>query len=253
MSTVPDSIIAKVKKLLALADPSRGATPAEAAAAMAKAQQIITEYGIDQARLAAERGEKPQFTIHQETVSMHRAQRYDFENNIASILKKCFQVDIIWTRVYEKYTTGKKAGEFFASHAYIIIGDVGDVALAKMAIPILIDAMLKGVRTLLKSRGEKWTATVGRSFYDGLTVGYVEGSEQGKAKARAGVRREDADAYALVVVDKADAIVSYTKKAFPDLKFHKSHSNRGFDHEAYGEGFRKGSSLDLNGSKGALL
>jgi hypothetical protein len=49
--TQPDPMLAKVRKLLALAE-NPAATPAEAEAFTAKAAQLIADYGIDQALLA---------------------------------------------------------------------------------------------------------------------------------------------------------------------------------------------------------
>lgn len=58
-------IIERIKKLMALADLSRGATEAEAAAAMAKVQELLTKHNLDMASIRTE--DKPEMTSERKT------------------------------------------------------------------------------------------------------------------------------------------------------------------------------------------
>jgi hypothetical protein len=150
---------------------------------------------------------------------------------------KCFNVHVIWSR------TGLQRW-----HTYLLVGSIEDIAMAKMAIPLLIEAMWKGVRALLKSRGEKWTARVGRAYYMGLRNGYIFGSEQGRIKAYAAEQKNVADRFAIVIYDQEKAREKLTEE-ITGGKTVTSRYPEHLDSHAYSTGLRDGKHLDLSGEK----
>lgn len=240
-----DKLILRIVKLLSLADPSKGATPAEAASAFAKAQELITLNGLELAdiRSAQELMTGAQsassFDIGEDLIKSGRVQRYDYETNVARILMRCFGVRIIWCKELDN---GR------SRHAYIIVGERLDRALARAAYPILCEAMIGGVRRLLREElgGAKWTAEIGRNYYDGLEHGYCTASKDGKARVMARAKKENAEAYAIVLVDKDRAISLYYEKSHPDLRTIKQRRDYEANGQAFVSGMKAGEEIDLN-------
>jgi hypothetical protein len=237
---VDSKLIEKIRNLLKLADTSRGATPAEAAAAMAKAQQLITKNKIDLMLLEETPEEHQDFGISHEYVVMDRTQRYDYDSNIARILNECFGVKVLWA---VQFANGKRC------HCYLLIGQPQDIALARMAIPIFRDALYRGVMRYLRERGEKWTAFVAHGFYLGIELGYVQGSEQGRARAMAQMKKHDADRFAIVLVNKDNAIAKYSEEVFKPKKIKSPKKPRPISNAAFARGYEEGKQLDVSGTK----
>ncbi len=238
-ANIDSKLIERIRNLLKLADTSRGATPAEAAAAMAKAQQLITKHKIDLMLLEETPEERQTFNISHEYIVLDRTQRYDYDNNIARILIECFGVKVLWTK---QWANGKMC------HCYLLIGEPQDIALARMAIPIFRDALYRGVMRYLRERGEKWTAFVAHGFYLGVERGYVQGSEQGRARAMNQMKKHDADRFAIVLANKDDALVRYMEEVLKPAKAKKAKA-KDVDASAYHRGYAEGKSLDVSGNK----
>lgn len=252
MNTTQEAILDKVVSLLAQTV-ERGATLAEQQAAMRHIKKLMTEHGIDEnavmaAQVLKEGAKGPcQFAIRHDYYVCARARKYDYDNNVCMILKECFNVQILWSTHTHPEVKGW-------CHAYLVIGDELDVAIAKAVIPLLLEAMRGGVNRLLKElsaregREVKWTATVGRSYYDGVTCGYIEGSEAGAKAARATRLKNDSDAYALVLVDKAGAITAYKENTFKITPARNAPTRYSHDDQAFARGFQDGKNLDVDNS-----
>lgn len=243
MSQEPSSsaLLRKIRALLEKADVSRGATDAEAAASMAKAQELMTKYGIEQMDVTASTPSSgPTFDIAHEQYVTTRKLRYDYDANVARIIQKCFGVKIIWTSAVGP--DGKR------KHVYSLVGDRTDIAMAKIAITLCLKAMTSGVARYLREecRGAKWTAPVGRAYYLGVERGYLEASEQGRKTAYQQATKQQADRYAIVLVDKEKAVANAVPRFFPALRSTKSRGPRdGYSDRAYQAGQRDGSHMDL--------
>lgn len=238
-----DPIISKIIKLLEMADPSRGATESERKTATKMAFKLMTEHGIDKAKVDKQRNAEYQGISHR-IVIMHRVQRHDFDLNIAHILINCFHAKVIFS---QRFSTKLNKLSF----CYIIIGDELQLALCELAIPIFVKVMRGGISRILKERGTKWTADVGRAYYDGVTVGYIEQSQEGKAAAIAAAKRENADAFAIVLVDRADAIVKYAEKEFPS-KDVAVRNYKASDIAAFARGVEDGKKVVISDSQSKL-
>lgn len=237
-------IIEKVLKLIELGSPGNGATVAESQSAMKKATELMEKHSIDASAVAmaqAEKGKKLTFDITQNTVIMHRVQRYDFDMNTATILMQCLGIKVVFSNAWSDEL--KKL-----SFCYILVGDAQDVTIGKHLIPIFVKAMRGGISRLLKERKEKWTAVVGRSYYDGLTTGYINGNIDGKKIAWDSAERKNKDAHAIVLVGKKDAINLYYEKEFPNAR----KTGRNFtpsDMDAFFRGESEGKTLDTTFNK----
>jgi hypothetical protein len=91
-------ILDKIRKLLRLADRSRGATENEAKVALAKAQELMTRHNIDSVLFRMEHGEPGagSFTVDKGKVDLPKTLNpADFQ--ILSILQKHFNVRCILT------------------------------------------------------------------------------------------------------------------------------------------------------------
>lgn len=190
MNTATESLIRKIKALLAKADPRNNATKEEAEEALRKAQELMTRHGIESMDIDQD---KDSSSIDHEMYVLSRNQRCDYDNNVSRILSRIFNVGVIFTRV--------PANDKMCN-TYILVGNELDRALAREALPILLKAMTLGVSRHLRERGLKWTAPVGQSYYLGVEQGYIHASEQGKARAYEQAKKHEVDRYALVLVDK---------------------------------------------------
>jgi hypothetical protein len=67
-----DTIMRRVRALLAFADEGSGATPAEAASAAAKAAQLMLRYNLNEAQIRAKKGEKADYLCERFTFAASR-------------------------------------------------------------------------------------------------------------------------------------------------------------------------------------
>jgi hypothetical protein len=236
--SIDSKLIEKIRNLLKLADVSRGATPEEASAAMAKAQQLITKHKIDLMLLEETQEERQQFNFTHEYVVQDRTQRYDYDSNIARVLINCFGVKVLWSK---EWFNGKMC------HTYLLVGEAIDIELAKIAIPILRDALYRGVMAYLRSIGQKWTAYRAHGFYYGIERGYIEGSEQGRARAMREQTKHNADRYAIVLVNKDSALTRHMEETFKPKATRSHKKQKDFSWDAYQKGYDQGKALDITG------
>lgn len=231
----PTSIVEKIRKLLSLADPSRGATEEESKTAFARAQELMAKYGIEHADIPEEElsARGPEVT-HEYWVT-GRVFRDGYETYVAAVIKECFGVKILWTKTR---VGGKQL------HTYLFIGEALDIELAKAAVPVLISAMRKGIIRYMKERQiEKWRASFANPYYFGVMEGYIHVSEEGRARAYSQATKEQKDRFAIVLADKAAAITKYTEDNFRPKSWRR---NRSFASEdARAAGVKDGSTLSL--------
>lgn len=225
MTPPNEDIIRKIVSLLKLADPNSGATANEARVAMRKALELKTKYqieqaAIDKAHIADAKGSMPtNFNVKHVVVELARKYKNHYDDNVSAILKECFAVDVIWGN-------GARQGYPWT---YIIVGDELDMRIAQSILPVLLDTFHRSILDYFKRAGLKWKCSIARAYADGVTRGYVEGSEEGQSAARAAAKRKDADAFAIVLVDKDNAVCAYVEKTFKIKKC--ATRNRGWDPE----------------------
>lgn len=236
-----NSLINKIRALFRLADPKRGATPEEAKTALAKAQELMTRHGIQMASVgnAEEKNQQPSWDFKKETYQTGR-QRYEQDRYIYWILEKCFGVKVYFSS-YGEYVKNK----YVKRHAFVLVGDVMDVEVAKMAIDFLHPTMRRSYLDFCKATGTKFNVADAHTHYQGIMDGYVKASDQGQELARTQAKKKDADAYSIVLVDKKNALAAYVKKNVSSTSGTRARSTNG-SAAAYESGYRTGKSLDIN-------
>lgn len=229
-------MLEKVRALLNKADPSNGATPAESASFMAKAQELMLKHGIEQLE-AMTTGNESCFNIGRTDCETGRGRR-NADTYVAAVIKACFGVDVVWTTYYH----GNKMG---GSLNYAIMGDEADRQMAKIAIPVIYKTMISGLSEWLRAKGIKWTAAIERSFCHGVREGYLKASEEGKQFVLSQLSKEQKEAFGLIVVQKEGLIKSFKDKEFPELRQTRIRKGVG-SAAATAAGFGKGAAMKLS-------
>lgn len=241
-----NSLVNKIRGLFRLADPTRGASPEEAKTALAKAQELMTKHGIEMATVGDHDDQgfnKPSegFKFGKETFNTGR-QRYEQDRYIYWILERCFGVKCYFSTYGERSSTGS----WVSRHSYILVGEELDREVAKLVIAFLHPTMRRSYLDFCKVSGRKFSVADAHAHYRGIQEGYLTASEQGQALARSRVKKADADAYALVLVDKNNALMAYVEDVMTNVgKGRRTRANFG-SQESYASGHRTGSSLDIN-------
>lgn len=232
-------ILAKVRKLLALADTSRGSTEHEARMALGKAQELMARYGIAQVEAECDDFTKPNYHFQSRYFRTGR-QKYEHESYAGMICEECFGVKVYHSS-YREWS--EKAKAYKKRHSYFLVGEEMEIEVAILVLELLHSAMRKGYAAWLRTRGEKFSAKTAYSYYAGVAMGYIQASEQGKALAMRQASKESADKYALVLVQKKDALEDWVKDNCNITDAAKR--EREWDQRAYVAGHVDGARLDL--------
>jgi hypothetical protein len=233
----PDSLINKIRNLLKMADPANGASQNEMEVAMQKAEELMVRHGIE-AMQVGEASTSAGPAIQQETINTGRKKR-DEDRWIPSVIKKVFEVDVVYTSIWDR-TVGEFGGY---RHAYMFVGEPNDIAMAKLILPLVYDAMRLGLNRHLRDRGIKWNTHTANSFFRGVAEGFIQSSVHGQQAAMRQFKKEEQDRFALVLVDKKKAIARYVEETIKPT-FKKSRSRAGHDAAAAAEGYRRGAAID---------
>lgn len=239
MSTeIPDSLIEKVKKILRLADTTRGATEAEAAVAWEKAQKLMMEHGLTMAGLNAHKSATDKsatdFNIVEVSMTLKSGERPQ-HRFIYQILMHCFGIRIIrWKRTDP--TTWKPVLKL------AFMGTPEDVAIAEYVFTFIDRVMLKGYREWLDRTGAPNKASGWNGYFDGVASGYNAAYDKAKGAV---AQAENANAFALVLRDKKTAVDRFFEQHHSDCKTSKPSSLQ-INRAAFGAGFVKGESLKIH-------
>lgn len=197
-----DKLIERLKKLLALA--GNNPSEAEAQAALAKAQAVALEHGIDLALLGNVNSDEDQ--IHQEFISF--GQRLPTVNNyVANILVKFFNVKII--------TTGSRSN----GRGLIFVGKNDALQTAKYIYTWLSDTMVRCWHNYYhKNPGVKLDFK--QSYLLGFYNGLYSKLEANKKTVESDRLTNDADKnkYALTVVNLEKKFEDFLDEHFPDRR-----------------------------------
>lgn len=229
-----EAIIEKLKKILARASEGRGASEAEMQTAMAMAQKLAVENNIDLASITLD--EATGIEVERADVSSTRSDsRRPHHHNIWQVLMSCFEVRLI----------------LLGGSRFAVIGEKTDIALATFCFHWLDKLYLQAYREFERQYVPSFhtEAEQRRGFYHGLTRGIIANNQKAKKEAVAAVAAESSDAYALVVVKKEEAVEALVKAEFPHLRAGRSSTGR-IDRGAAAAGFRKGSTIKLQGQLG---
>lgn len=240
MPPVNNEVLAKLQKILARADTSRGASEGEALAAMAAAQRLAAQHSIDLSTVTLS-GEVKSNAIDTDDTKVHTSTKYErtFHAEILHILRECFEIQTVMSSYWTP-----QAQRVISSITFI--GEKTDVALARYCWDWLQALFPQLWSEYRRNTGTKpgWTAE--RSYYRGLGAGIRENNK----RARQEMPQDESRRFAIVVASKREAVQAHTAKLFPKLGSTRTFSKQ-TDHGAFAAGAEKGRSIKLNGGLGA--
>ena len=222
-------ILDKIRKLLRLADRSRGSTENEAKVALSKAQELMTRHNIDSVLFRMEHGESgtASFKVDKGKVDLPKTLNpADFM--ILSLLQSHFNVRCILTHT----KTGTPVD---------IIGAPEDVDFAIFAFNYLRQTFFRCWNEFKKSAWNPDKA----SYYRGLRDGINTELKAAKQRAEESYATDQQQTYALVVVDQTAAISRYVDEHYGKLRNRASRARR-VDSSSYFAGETKGRTIQIN-------
>lgn len=231
-----EAIIDRIKKILSRADTARGATQAEAETAMRKVQELAIEHNIDLSTIDVD-GEIKVGAIETDSTQVHTSTKQErpYHLPVLAVLRTCFDIrDIV--SCYTDHNSMRHITKV------TFVGEKVDVALATYCWSWLEQLFPKAWLEYRKERGmsDNWTAA--RSFYAGFRDGLIANN----ARQREEVKGNDADRFALVVVNKKEIVDAKVNEMFGDLKSMKSFTTRE-NYAARIAGHEAGAKIKLNG------
>ncbi len=220
-------ILNKVRKLLRLADKSRGATENEAKVALAKAQDLMTRHNIDSALLRMEAGEKSGTNVTKGLYELPKTLN-PADMMILSLLQEHFNVRVILMSGHRKT-------------AIDIIGAPEDVDFAIFAVSFLRKTFFRCWNEFKKTAWDPDRA----SYYRGLRDGIDAELTAAKEKAEQSYDEDDRNTYALAVVDQDAAITRYVDENYGNVRTRRQRRRR-VDSASYVAGETKGRTIQIN-------
>jgi hypothetical protein len=222
-------ILDKIRKLLRLADRSRGATENEARVALSKAQELMTRHNIDSALLRMERGEAGggSFTVDKGKVDLPKTLN-PADLMILSLLQTHFNVKTILM------PNGRGT-------PVDIIGASADIDFAIYAFNFLRETFFRCWNEFKKCHADPDKA----SYYRGLRDGLNAELKAAKERAETAYASDQRQAYGLVVVDQQAAITRYVEEQYGRLR-NRSQRQRRFHSGSYTAGQTKGRTIQIN-------
>ena len=222
-------VLDKIRKLLRLADRSRGSTENEAKVALAKAQELMTRHNIDSALFRMEHGESggAAFTVNKAKVDLPKTLNpADFM--ILSLLQTHFNVRTILMH------DGKGT-------PVDIIGAPEDVDFAIFSFNYLRQTFFRCWNEFKKTAWKPDKASYYRGLRDGINAELKAAKQRAEESYATGQRQT----YALVVVDQTAAITRYVDEHYGKLRT-RTHRTRSVNSESYFAGETKGRTIQIN-------
>ena len=223
------NILDKIRKLLRLADRSRGATENEAKVALSKAQELMTRHNIDSVLFRMEHGESgsPLFKVDKGKVDLPKTLN-PADILILAILQKHFNVRCILTHT----KTGTPVD---------IIGAPEDVDFAIFAFNYLRQTFFRCWNEFKKTAWNPDKASYYRGLRDGINAELKAAKQRAEESYAAGQRQT----YALVVVDQQAAITRYVEDHYGKLR-NRANRRRHVHSESYFAGETKGRTIRIH-------
>ena len=222
----PD-ILNKVRKLLRLADRSRGSTENEARVALSKAQELMTRHNIDSALLRMEAGEKSGIDVTKGLYELPKSLN-PADMLILSLLQAHFNVRVILMQGHRKTPVD-------------IIGAPADVDFAIFALSYLRETFFRCWNEFKKTAWNPDRASYYRGLRDGIHVELTAAKKRAEDSYGDGARQT----YALAVVDQNAAITRYVDEHYGKLR-NRTQRRRRVDSASYFAGETKGRTIRIN-------
>jgi hypothetical protein len=238
MNTDKSNLIEKIKGLFRLADPANGGTANEMEVALRKAQELMTKHGIEQMQVGETT--ESESGINKETINTNRKKR-DEDRWIPAVIATVFGVKVFINKAWDQ-----SAGRFGGyRHCYVFVGEELDVMAAKIALPLIYEAMKNGLNSHLKMTGKAWNTHTANSFFRGVAQGFINESTHGRQAAMKKFKQEEQDRFAIVLVEKSKRIAKWIGENMETKKGRKSTSRAERDQDALDHGRRVGAAIDF--------
>ena len=226
--TTNKDILEKIRKLLRLADTSRGATESEAQLALAKAQELMTRHNIDSALLRMERGESGHgFAVDKGKVDLPKTLN-PADLMILSLLQGHFNVKTILM------PNGRGT-------PVDIIGSPADIDFAIYTFNYLRQTFFRCWNEFKRVHANPDKASYYRGLRDGLNTALKEAKQRAEESYGSGERQT----YGLVLVDQQAAIKQYVDEHYGKLR-KRSGARRKMHSGSYTAGESKGRTIQIN-------
>ena len=226
--TTNKDILEKIRKLLRLADTSRGATESEAQLALAKAQELMTRHNIDSALLRMERGESGHgFAVDKGKVDLPKTLN-PADLMILSLLQGHFNVKTILM------PNGRGT-------PVDIIGSPADIDFAIYVFQYLRQTFFRCWNEFKRVHANPDKASYYRGLRDGLNTALKEAKQRAEESYGSGERQT----YGLVLVDQQAAIKQYVDEHYGKLR-KRSGARRKMHSGSYTAGESKGRTIQIN-------
>lgn len=219
---INNNVIAKLRKLLALA--TNNTQKEEMESAMAKAMQIAIEHNIDLSSITEE-ADKKQLNVIMKSVDCGK--RFSVSHRfICWLLQDHFSVKAI-------YSGSRNQGRIM-----ILVGTETDVEMAMFVYNFLTSRFM----SLWHEYHRKMSCPV--KHREAYIWGLRDGLHEKLNRLKQGLSPEQANPYAMVLRSKELAIRDAVEKAFPDLTSLKFKS-KSVDASAYGKGKVDGEKINI--------
>ena len=225
-----DAILDKVRKLLRLADESRGATEHEAKVALAKAHELMTRHNIDSAMLRMEReaaGGGTGFTVNSSKVDLPKTLN-PADLLILSLLQSHFNVRVILLHGHKQTPVD-------------IIGTPTEVEYAVFVFHFLRETFFRCWNEFKRSTDNPDR----KSYYRGLHDGLKAELDSAKRRAENAYTTDQRGKYQLMVVDAKAIIDRHVAEKYGKLRNRRQKNSR-VNSESYVAGKAKGATIRIN-------
>jgi len=229
-------VLEKIRKLLSRAATGRGNSEAEMQMAMQRAQELAVEHSIDLTSVSE--GEVKVAALEMTVEQVHLRSKSKNErmqhNPILNTISTCFGVKTI----KHAFRSGSKTKIMHIS----IVGEKADVIIAAYAWNYLEELFPEcwldyAKRNFLPSN--QFVAAT--SYYRGLAYGIIESN----TRVVDSLSKDQANRYALVLVNKEALVEQKTAELFPNLIMKQSRA-RQMNHAAMAAGLVKGRTIKIH-------
>jgi hypothetical protein len=225
-----DAILDKVRKLLRLADRSRGATEHEAKVALAKAHEMMTRHNIDSAMLRMERETASggtDFKVNSTKVGLPKSLN-PADLLILALLQSHFNVRVILLRGTKETPVD-------------IIGTPTEVEYAVFVFHFLRETFFRCWNEFKRTTGNPDR----KSYYRGLHDGLKAELDAAKRRAENDYTADQRGKYQIMIVDAKAVIDRHVAEKYGKLRNRRQGSRR-VNSESYVAGITKGATIRIN-------
>lgn len=210
------SVVEKIAKMLRLAN-CKGAMQGEVENAMAKAKAMAIRHAIDISSVNIDEQGENGLTVGIEKDSTLRTRSVHeqiYHKSIYYVISEVFGVEIV--------RTGHRSSGGWRITAIHLIGDPTDIEIAKVIFPWLEKVFPRTLSKLVREGILTYNSADTNGCYWGLARGIIEANAKAEEEMAKELDEKDRNAYALVVVNKEEAIAKRVAVDFPKLKKSKA-------------------------------